>query len=71
MYGWVNGELYSFASLCFVQFLPGEEHVILLPEDTEAEMWQLCVRTAVANVKHSVRKYSKRNFSVLVVENGF
>lgn len=39
---------------CFLQFFPGEEHAVLFLEDTETEVWQLCVCTVITDSEHFV-----------------
>lgn len=48
-----------FHTLCgkfspFLQFLPGEEHAVLLPEDPDPEVWQIRVCATAADAQHSL-----------------
>lgn len=53
--------LYDFS---YLQFFPGEEYVIVFPQNTETKMRQLCMRSAVTNLEHIVWKYSQWNVTL-------
>ena len=46
------------------QFFPGEEHVVVLQEDYEAEERRECMCTTTADTQHPVREHLTRNFSL-------